>query len=321
MTKVSFAVIGDCHLNISSPASRVDDWADTCLSKLASIRTELVRRNINTAIQLGDFWHSNNQPPWLINRVCAELSKWREAGISLYAIVGNHELAHERIENLDRNPLQILFTTGLVKHLRHLHLDFVDVFGYDYPQAINSAPQCSRYSVAVAHRLYESSLTDFSLTSKNLTHLGYDLYILGHDHQRYDLVKVGKSYLLRPGSLMRTSAHAYHLSRKPSFEVATVEESANSYHLSVDTVVLPHAPSNSVFTNQSFAVEPEQADMAEISARIDQLIASMDENKSDQYIYSILDQLGLNPATKDLIESYLLNAQYYRTELTNELVS
>jgi len=52
--------------------------------------------------------------------------------------------------------------------------------------------------------------------------------------------------------------------------------------------------------------------------KIDQLIVSMDDNKSDQYIFSVLDQLGLKQATKDLIESYLRNAQYYRSELIDE---
>jgi len=293
----------------------MDDWADTCLVKLGHVREELTRRNINIAIQLGDFWHSNNQPPWLINRVCIELAKWREAGIAFYAIVGNHELAHERLENLDRNPLQILFTTGIIRHLEHLHLDFIDIFGYDYPQSINQAPQSSAYRIAVAHRLYESNLTEFSLTSKNLSHLDYDLYILGHDHQRYDLLQVGKSHLLRPGSLMRTSAHAYHLDRKPSFEIATVEKLGDTYRFSVDTVVIPHVPASHIFTNQSFTVRADQTDMSEISGRIDQLISSMDDNKSDHYIFSVLDQLGLKPATKSLIEKYLLSAQYYRSEM------
>jgi len=312
MSSVSFAVIGDCHLNVSSPASRMDDWLDTCLSKLAFVREELLRRDITTAIQLGDFWHSNNQPPWVINRVCSELALWRDSGINLYSIIGNHELAYERLENLDRSPLQILYITGLIRHLKSLCLGNIFIFGFDYPQTISPVTSSDLYQVAVAHRLYESSLTDFSLTANNLTHLGYDLYILGHDHQQYEPLKVGDATLLRPGSLMRTSAHAYHLTRKPSFDIVTVTSDGGKFSLSTETVIVPHSQADHVFSNQSFASKSEQTDMVEVSKRIDQLIASMDDVKADKHIFAVLDQLGLNPATKALIESYLLNAQYYR---------
>lgn len=310
-----FGVIGDVHANMNTPASRLDSYPDTIIRKLSDTRKVLRTRGIHHAIQLGDLWHANTQSSYYINQVCEELQQWRDDGIELHVITGNHEMANEKPENVARSPLQILYTTGLAKHLKHLQLERVAICGYDYTDPIREAPKTKLYKVCVAHRFYENSLSDQSLKERNIQYLNYNLYILGHDHVKYEpLVLPSGQVIQRPGSLARGTSHSYQLTREPSFDIDTVtyDPETGQFHLSIETITLPHAPASEVFTIQALKKPAKTEDLTQLSAQIDALIDSMDQTQTSSSVYTILDKMEMDERTRKLIETYLTNAGIYR---------
>lgn len=299
---------------MNTPASRLDSYPDTVIRKLSDIRRILLQRGVFTAIQLGDFWHANTQSPYYINQVCEELVKWKESGIQLYIIVGNHEIANEKPENLIRNPLQILFTTGIVKHLRFLQMGKVAIRGFDYTEPLEKATTKRLYKVCVAHRFYEFALSDQSLTEKNIKYLNYDLYLLGHDHRQYEPLTLPTGQIVqRPGSLLRGTSHSYQISREPSFDIDTITINDDlSFSTNIETVIVPYAPAKEVFTVQALKKPQKKEDLIDLSSKINALIDAMDTSQPSDTIYETLDKMDMNEEVRALITTYLTNAGVYR---------
>lgn len=313
--QTKFAVIGDVHANMNTPASRLDSYPDTIVRKLSDVRKLMRDRGVTVAIQLGDLWHANTQSSYYINQVCEELQQWKNDELELYAITGNHEMANEKPENVTRSPLQILYTTGLVRHLTHLQLGRVAICGYDYTDALQEAPKTRLYKVCVAHRFYENTLSDQSLKERNIKYLNYNLYCLGHDHVKYEPLTLETGQVIqRPGSLARGTSHSYQLTREPSFDVDTVTYNPDTgeFNLEIETVVLPHAPASEVFTIQALKKPSKSEDLTLLSAQIDALIDSMDQSQTSSSVYTILDKMEMELRTRMLIETYLTNAGIYR---------
>lgn len=176
-TKVGF--VGDPHLNSTTPASRLDDYPKTTLRKLAEIRRICLERGVPIVILLGDVFHKNAQSQTYVNAVAKELSKWRDQGIKVYSISGNHDLSFEKLESIDKSPLQIFYISGLIEHLTELYLPGVHITGFDYPVKIEKAPDDGLFNVCVNHRFYNYNLSEYSLYDKHIKALGYDLYAMG----------------------------------------------------------------------------------------------------------------------------------------------
>ena len=72
--------------------------------------------------------------------------------------------------------------------------------------------------ICVAHCFYEDNFAqDHNLHIKDILELGYDYYVLGHDHTPYEDTKVGDSIIYRPGSLTRGTANDKQLTRDNVF--------------------------------------------------------------------------------------------------------
>lgn len=310
-------VVGDPHLNSSTPASRLDDYPATTIRKLSEIRRICTERGVLRVLFLGDMFHKNAQSISYLNKVTEEFALWKRAGITPIAITGNHELSFEKLESLDKSPLQSLYLSGLVQHL-----DKEEVFqgegvatlhGFDYPVPIARAPSTG-YNICVAHRFYEYALSDYTLKEKNIRGLGYDLYILGHDHSLYTNTEVGHSIVQRPGSLMRGTSHSYNLTREPSFDIDTFTYDGSSVSVSFERVIIPHLPAQDVFSNSALHKEKkdDKIEQAVLSQQIDKLIAQMDQKTTNASLYSIIDSIDMRSETRILIEKYLTQSGLYR---------
>lgn len=312
MTKV--AIIGDAHLNSTTPASRVDDYPRTTIRKLADIRRICIERGVHYAIFLGDVFHKNSQSQQYLNDVARELAKWQPS-ITPYTIRGNHDLAFEKIESKDRSPLELLLITGVMKHLDVLDLGDVVFKGFDYPEKLVPL-ETPKMSVCVAHRFYNYNLSDLSLHDKNLKFLGYDVYILGHDHMQYAPLQLDDMIVQRPGSLMRGTSHSYNLTREPSFDINTFDTVEGRVKMTIETVVLPHQPASEVFTTQALnKTKEDKIDPLLLSSQIDELVEKLNHHATNESLYSIVDSLDMEPATRVLIERYLKDNGLYREQV------
>ena len=272
MKEIQIAIVGDAHLNSTKPISRLDDYPETCLRKISEIGIHCVRKGIEHIVLLGDVWHKNQQSITYINKVIKLFDKLRRDGLKVHSIIGNHELSFEKIENLERSPLQTMFVSGVLNHLKTLDLGEVVLHGFDYPEELTKAPDNGKYNVCVAHRFYNYNLSEYTLREKHVKHLGYSAMLLGHDHQIYDPLRVGETLIIRPGSLMRGTTHSYNLTREPSFDILKVDR--ETYREIVETITIPHLPAREVFTTQSLVKnKKDDTDLLIASQQMDELIA------------------------------------------------
>ena len=86
---LKIAVVGDLHLNSSTPKSRVDDYPTTCINKLETLRLHLLKNGCTDLILLGDIFHKPSQPVKFLNRVLREFLLFKSSGIKVRAIAGN----------------------------------------------------------------------------------------------------------------------------------------------------------------------------------------------------------------------------------------
>jgi hypothetical protein len=112
----------------------------------------------------------------------------------------------------------------------------------DYTEYPPKADESAPVNILLAHIFYNASelMADerHNLSKKVVEDLGYDLLFLGHDHEEYPISKCGKSLIIRPGSLLRGTAHNYNFTREPGFIV--LNDLTNICEDTIEKVVLEH---------------------------------------------------------------------------------
>lgn len=211
-------IIGDMHLKASSPISRKDDYPIAILNKIEYLAGIAKSVKCNTFILLGDVFDAPITSLPYLATVINTFKKISEQGISIYTIVGNHDIRNNRMDSLSTTALGILISTGYVKLApKDLVIDNTVFKCFNYPDEIESACCEDKYTVCIAHKYYEFGLGDGldSLTNDEVTKLKYDAMVLGHYHVPCDTIDVGNTVLYRPGSLSRCTSEPYNKLRTP----------------------------------------------------------------------------------------------------------
>lgn len=318
----NIVVVGDLHLNSSTPQSRIDDYGDTCLKKLKQVLRICRKNNYELVVLTGDIFHKNKQPMKFINKVVEIFKRFRDSGISVYSITGNHDLAYDKIEYLNQSPLGNLLVSGIVDHLDELKIKSKEGYniylkGFDFSDKVESVKEdiSSTIKICVAHRYFERFDREF-LNTKNIKELGYDIYLLGHDHVSYKPKRIDNSYLLRPGSLLRGSSHDYQLERDVVLDVIKFNGSKERPKLSFGREKLDISDAEQVFTKSVFNKKEDQDReervLSSISEGIDDLLSKMEDMGDENSIYKYLDTMDIEDSVKERIEMYLSNYGIYR---------
>ena len=295
MSKVLF--VHDVHIQEQSPRSRKDAYPTTVLEKLDFIVNKANEEKAIT-IFLGDLFNAVNMPMIYFYRVVDTFKKFNEVP---YIIPGNHDYPRTNPEMLPRTPLGLLNNIGLIKYLDNMVLGQVSIKGFPYWQKMVKAEGDSSKKICVAHCFYEDPFAEeHNLHVKDILELGYDYYILGHDHTPYEDVKIGESTIYRPGSLTRGTANDKQLIRD------------NVYVLEYDTVLdeferiaVPCLPAKDVF-NESVFLRKEESKL-DTQKILDNLVFT-----SNDSIYDVLDRSEQPEEIKKIVEEYLQAAGIFR---------
>ena len=103
-------IVNDPHLADRPPSMRVEGYADHILAKLqftTTIESDIV-------IFSGDV--CNLKAPTrtshaLVQRMCDIIRAYNRP---VYIVVGNHDMQHDRLESLEKQPLGVLFKAGAI---------------------------------------------------------------------------------------------------------------------------------------------------------------------------------------------------------------
>ena len=238
----------DLHFDNRTPESRVDDIMETARRKLEDMLKKCQERNVKHLFFEGDLVNRLQISYEAINSLGETLLAFKDAGIELYTICGNHDILRNSMEKLERSPIQTLFTFGVIKHInlstRVIINKKVMITPVDYTEYPPKADETASVNILLAHMFYNANdlIADerHNLTKDVVRKLGYDVIFLGHDHEEYPITQCGKTWVVRSGSILRGTAHNYNFRRKPKFIV--LHDLENICEDTLEKVELDHRP-------------------------------------------------------------------------------
>lgn len=213
-------MIGDAHIQMRAPSSRIDDYKASIEDKINQI-TALARDNKADIIIPGDIFSKIQTDNEFIVWFLGLFKKMNEYS-TVYVIFGNHDYYRNQSDLEDKTPVKILEQAGLVHVLRggsSVKIGNLDIQGYGYYDNLGKA--ISNNTLLVAHKFYkQSKYKEHNIKPSDLDSLGYKYALLGHDHIFYKTEMTdGGCTVFRPGSLMRGTSHEYNFERTVNVQI------------------------------------------------------------------------------------------------------
>lgn len=261
-----FLLINDIHLSDRAPRNCTPDYLDDLFTLLYHASKLAMARSCDAIILAGDIF-DNKVPSRTSHGTIMRVIDWVDfTPVTVYAVPGNHDLSHDRIQSLRENqPLGVLMAAGKIEWLDGWLTDeygtFPDdplVYGvpwlptFDQP-AVDDALRafCDRTSdhqpaLVVAHApLYppgrELKYEFFPAAdwATAMNHHGTVHY--GHVHDPHGVYTVDNVTFSNPGALSRGSLTEHNLHRTPAVAIWDSVTGAISHH------ELPAKPAEQVF--------------------------------------------------------------------------
>lgn len=288
MTKfdsVRFTVRTDCHVHDKAPQARVDDYLETCLRKLEFLGKFASSKKCHAVLDNGDFFHAKAATKNSHEMVRKVIDLHRDFySCPVYENPGNHDFPYNNIEYLDRQPLGVLFASGIFKRMEDttfIEGDLkVRVVGFPF----KSHFEASEFNIergeediliVAAHTFatpnggvlfgHETALSYFDLSS-----CSPDIFIFGHLHTDQGIQVINNKTFMNLGSMTRGSLTQDNLQRIPRFgyiEVTKDEQGIVKIH--TDAIEYDVKPSNEVFDlEKSKRLETERRDIENFIATL-----------------------------------------------------
>ncbi len=301
-----FGFLGDIHADSAQPTSRIDDYSSTVLKKLVSVRDICVENNVTHLMLLGDVFNKIAMPNELINKVGKTFQSFKEKGIEVYSIVGNHDLSRNTIDTLEKSPLSILFNFGVIKHIHVGRRIVINkktlITGLDYTDELVRGNSKASVNILCAHRFYQNDHDEANISFEDVSDLGYDSIVLGHDHVQYPIVREGRTDIVRPGSLTRGTSHDYNFFQTPRFYALF---NVNYYHRdNWETYDIPCMDADKIMSSHAKNQKKVKKDLSSIMSDLVSRISMESGKKSDSIYDSVKNDEGLDPKVKNLLLRY-----------------
>lgn len=112
-----FVLVNDIHLSDKAPASCTDTYQDDLFELLNQIAS-LAQSRDAAIVLAGDVFH-HKTPIRTSHESTMRLIDWaRQALVPVYAVPGNHDLSHDRLQSLqETQPLGVVFASGAIEML------------------------------------------------------------------------------------------------------------------------------------------------------------------------------------------------------------
>lgn len=284
MAKIMF--IGDIHFSNNKPISRVGDseeYKKLVLNKLLYCLNYSIENKVRICIILGDVFNTSvGTDPQYVTECYKVFKKFKAANIVLYSIIGNHDMYYQQDNEFNRTTLYQCFVTELLRHLDEINIGSVTIKGIDYNKdyiPISNLKLTNTYNICVAHSFYENErfggTGNSNLTDIKCLDLGYNAYVLGHDHSLYDILDKGKYKVVRPGSLTRSTSKTCNIYRKVVVAIFDTDT------LFWDYIEVPTIPGTDAFRDDVILSKQEDLNLDDILLNL--------EYSSNNNIYDFID--------------------------------
>lgn len=313
MSKIIFA--GDLHLSPRVPASRKDDYPETLLNKLDSLRQLAIQKDVSDIVFLGDLFNTKHMTLAYFIKCFQKFKAIDDQGIVLHTCIGNHDITYDNDSTLEESAIKLLFDSGVLDTKSVFTRDNVSVYLYNFTQLTSELPKptnLGQYNVLVGHYFYLTGFNDIehTLSPQQCEQLSYNAYVLGHDHTPYTPV-IQKDYQVhRPGSLSRGTSQTCQVQRD---EINVVLLDTQSHQFTYEH--LPNVlPSKDVYREANLI---DKYTLSSISESLQDLLKDLTFNNSSD-IFETLHQIPMDTKVKELIISYLNNEGIYDNRMEEQ---
>ena len=291
------AHISDLHINDHAPINRCDDnYLETVLKKLRFIFEYCRSKKIKIVTVAGDFFDTPNVSWYTVNKVIDLLNKYKE--IHLYLVLGQHDLY---FRNFDEQK------SAIGNLLKHANIDLLStipisvsnnirLYGMNFGEVKDFKIKRRKHvrSILLVHYPIGDQIDKhvklLSTTNAKSKFEGFDV-IHGGDYHYTTMKKVGNTFIINPGSIVRKTIAKRDLEHKPCFFVYNAD-----LHKTYK-VFIPIKLIEDVFTIRR--KEPKQEEM--ISTK---LVAKLKDVKKNQGI--VFKRMLLDYCEKNNISSRII---------------
>lgn len=323
MSRLAFIFRTDTHVADKSPSSWKGDYPAEIWSNIEQIGKLASEHQVKAVLDGGDYFHvkapSRNSHASVIKTAELHRSSYR---CPVYCVEGNHDLAYNSLESIERQPLGVLYASGVFNHLREAVFTDgglqVRVVGLPYSPhrtlidilAVQKKPG-DDFLIAVIHALASenppSKVEDFfgepvfrysDLVSNN----GPDCFLFGHWHRDQGITTISGKHFVNQGAVSRGALIHENTQRTPQVALLEFEPSEVKFR----TLPLVVAPAEDVFDfERKERIENE-------NHSIDQFLVKLQEDAAfdpSATIEANIRNLGFVQEVRDLALSYLEQAR------------
>lgn len=238
MSHVIAILVADLHLSHTAPVARSSEpsWYDAMARALGELN-DLAKDHHTPVICAGDIFDCWNSPPEIINFAIKHLPK-------MYAIPGQHDLPHHRLEDIERSAYWTLVKAGVVSEIpphRFTVIDQDKLVLCGFPWGIDVAKRAQKLSdreplyIAVVHQYVWKLGSSYSDAPKG-THLsrfekqleGYDIAVFGDNHKGF-IASTPNCTVFNCGTFMRRASD--EIGYKPQVGLLYDDGTVKSHHL------------------------------------------------------------------------------------------
>jgi DNA repair exonuclease SbcCD nuclease subunit len=308
---------GDLHADSCGPESRIDDYLDTVVGKLNSIYESCIEKKVKALLFTGDIFSRISVPHECVNVIGNAFMRFKRAEIQTFTILGNHDIVRNNLDRIERSPISTLFTFNALTELNLKNRIVVNkkllITSVNYTEPPLPADPRAKYNLLLAHMFYKASelfgAGVHNIEEKDLINWGYDCIVLGHDHTEYPIMRVGKTDIIRPGSVMRATAHDYNFQRIPVFYIL---KNPSEYSVTnFEKVIIKAKPfeeiaSNSVITKKDMNSLGGIQDI--LSSLAQRIVGLEDDSEGDRIVEKIKKDENLTPEIRQILFNYFQEA-------------
>ena len=244
--ETKIAIVNDVHIAERNPPCRKDNFMETAVNKLDYIAT-----NNDYVILAGDLFHVASNSLNVLYVMYTLMMKHRGKCIGIY---GNHDIFNRNMSLNNKTTVGILKLVGAydVKYREEFDVAGIKFYAVDVEQECDIIPiDTDNEKVLIGHKYYnQPDKTYESLSSEDIRRLNYNMVFLGHDHKPYDESFVGKSVIVRMGSLTRIDTQEYNKDREIMYyQLVTTGDGEFEY----SAKIVPHKSIKECYTEEAYA--------------------------------------------------------------------
>lgn len=281
MTKA--LLVGDIHLADRPPSIRVDGYADQILDKLRQTVALRYSEDCDFVVWAGDVFHvkaPTRTSHRLVQQACDIVAAY---GCNVYIVPGNHDVTHDRLGSLDKQPLGVLFKAGAIPCIGGnrrgdpvFGIPWLRDWASELPPYMETWINEDWHELMVTHAPIVRSGEDrpFEVIDAGDWVSMMDRYgdvFFGHMHDPDGVFEQGIAHIpfCNEGAISRGSLHEATLRRKPAVSIWDNEQPPGAARFR--RVELDHLPAREVFKlDAKELVDDRQERLTEFLTTIDQ---------------------------------------------------